>query len=284
MKLISLLDLLATPPATVAPEPRRAMLRHLGRAAVAALPLALGTVAPALAATATAYDSVLQLLLLERLQLALYTQALAATGLIPAAQTADFTRLRTQQGQHAAFLTQALQSTGALVPTAPAFDFSGRKGVAGNPVLFPDILTDYDQFLALAQDIEDLGVRLYQTQAFSTTYDMALQKAILRTHSVEGQHSAHVRTLRRERGAVVQPWPSEDNAPIVRTGDALKLTIAATGGEERFTQPLSATTNVPFGDLLLIRDNTAIHDPSLPEAFDEPVTVSVAQAALELFF
>lgn len=283
MKLISLLDLLATPPATAA-APRRDMLRHLGRAAGAALPLAMSAAAPALAAPATAYDSVLQLLLLEQLQLALYTQALAATGLIPSAQMADFTRLRTQQAQHAAFIIQALQTTGALIPTTPTFDFSGRKGMASNPALFPDVLTDYDQFLALAQEIEDLGVRLYQTQAFSTTYDVALQQAILRMHSVEGQHSAHVRNLRRERGAVVQPWPSEDNAPIVRAGDALKLTIAATGGEERFTQPLSATTNVPFSDLLLIRDNTAIHDPSLPEAFDEPVTVSVAQAALELFF
>lgn len=283
MKLISLLDLLATPPANVA-APRRDMLRHLGRAAGAALPLALGIVAPALAAPATAYDSVLQLLLLERLQLALYTQALGATGLIPGALMADFTRLRSQQAQHIAFLTQALQTTGALIPTVPIFDFSGRKGVASNPVLFPNVLTDYDQFLALAQEIEDLSVRLYQTLVFSITYDAGLKQAILRMHSVEAQHSAHVRNLRRERGAVVQPWPSEDNAPIVRTGDALKLTIAATGGEERFTQPLSTTTNVPFNDLLLIRDNTAIHDPSLPEAFDEPVAVSIAQAALELFF
>lgn len=283
MKLISLLDLLATPPVTVA-APRRDILRHLSRAAGAALPLALGIVAPALAAPATAYDSVLQLLLLERLQLDLYTQALGATGLLTSAQTADFTRLRSQQAQHTAFLTQALQTTGALIPTAPTFDFSGRKGVASNPVLFPDVLTDYDQFLALAQEIEDLSVRLYHTHIFSITYDAGLQQAILRMHSVEAQHSAHVRSLRRERGAVVQPWPSEDNAPIVRTGDALKLSIAATGGEERFTQPLSTTTNVPFSDLLLIRDNTAIHDPSLPEAFDEPVTVSIAQAALDLFF
>jgi hypothetical protein len=283
MKLISLLDLLATPPAPAA-APRRDMLRHLGRAVGAALPLALGVTAPVLAAPATSYDSVLQLLLSERLQLALYTQALAAAGLIPSDQTADFTRLRSQQSQHIGFFTQALQNAGALVPATPIFDFSGRKGVAGNPVLFPNSLTDYDQFLALAQQLEDLGVRLYKTHAFSTPSDVGLQQAILRMHSVEGQHSAHVRILRRARGAAVQPWPSTDNDPIVRTGDALKLTLAATGGEEMFTQPLSMTTNVPFSDLLLIRDNTAIHDPSLPEAFDEPVATGVAQAALELFF
>ena len=283
MKLISLLDSLATPPATVA-TPRRAMLRHLGQAATAALPLALGTAVPAVAAPATAYDSVLQLLLAERLQSALYTQALAAVGLIPSIQRAAFTRLAGQQAQHIAFLTQALQTAGALIPTAPAFDFSGRKGVASNPVLFPNVLTDYDQFLALVQQIEDLSVRLYQTHFSGITYDARLQQAILRMHSVEAQHSAHIRILRLGRGAVVQPWPSQDDAPIVRTGDALKLTAAATDGEEKATQPLSTTANVPFSDLLLIRDNTAVHDPSLPEAFDEPVNVDIAQAALNLFF
>ena len=228
MKLISLLDSLAAAPATAA-APRRAVLRHLGHTAAAALPLALGAAAPAAAAPTTSYDAVLLLLLLERLQSALYRQALAATGLIPAAQVADFQRLRTQQDQHLAFLTLALQNAGAVLPAAPAFDFSGRRGVAANPVLFANVLSDYDQFLALAQQIEDLGVRIYKSQAFAITYDNQLVLAVLRMQAVEAQHSAHVRLLRRGRGAVVQPWPSEDDAPIVRTGDALKLTLAATG-------------------------------------------------------
>lgn len=283
MKLLSLLDSLAAVPGAAA-APRRAVLRHLGQTAAAALPLALGLAAPAAAAPATSYDAVVVLLLLERLQSALYGQALGAAGLIPALQTADFERLRAQQDQHIAFLTLALQTAGAVMPAVPTFDFSGRKGVASNPVLFPNVLTDYDQFLALTQQIEDLGVRLYKTQAFAITSDNRLVLAVLRMHAVEAQHSAHVRTLRRGRGAVVHPWPSEDEAPIVRTGEALKLTAAATGGDEAAAQPLSATTIIPFSDLLLIRDNTAVHDPSLPEAFDEPVPEAVAQAALGLFY
>ena len=70
MKLISLLDQLAATPASSAPAPRRALLAHLGRTVVAALPLGLGA-ATATAAPATTYDNLLQLLLLERLQAAL---------------------------------------------------------------------------------------------------------------------------------------------------------------------------------------------------------------------
>ena len=282
MKLISLLDQLAAAPAT-AVTPRRALLQHLGRAAVAALPLAAAL--PAAASTNdTAYDALTQLLLLERLQLAFYTRALAVTGLIPTAQTADFQRLRTHQEQHVTFLTQALQGAGSLVPALPAFDFSGRRGMASNPELFPNVLSDYDAFLALAQQLEDLGVRLYKTHAFAVVNDLQLTLAVLRLHPVEAQHSAHVRGLRRGRGVVVENWPSDSDAAITRPAAAQVLTTAATGGEENILQYQTPGKPIVFSDFLLIRDNTAIHDSALPEAFDEPVNSAIAQAALNLFF
>ena len=282
MKLISLLDQLAAAPATAA-TPRRALLQHLGRAAVAALPLA--AVLPAAASTNdTAYDALTQLLLLERLQLAFYTRALAVTGLIPTAQTADFQRLRTHQEQHVTFLTQALQGAGSLVQALPAFDFSGRRGVASNPELFPNVLSDYDAFLALAQQLEDLGVRLYKTHAFAAVNDLQLTLAVLRLHPVEAQHSAHVRGLRRGRGVVVENWPSDSDAAITRPAAAQVLTTASTGGEENILQYQTPGKPIVFSDFLLIRDNTAIHDSALPEAFDEPVNSAIAQAALNLFF
>ena len=282
MKLISLLDQLAAAPATTA-TPRRALLQHLGRAAVAALPLA--AVLPAAASTNdTAYDALTQLLLLERLQLAFYTRALAVPGLIPTAQAADFQRLRTHQEQHVTFLTQALQGAGSLVPALPAFDFSGRRGVASNPELFPNVLSDYDAFLALAQQLEDLGVRLYKTHAFAVVNDLQLTLAVLRLHPVEAQHSAHVRGLRRGRGVVVENWPSDSDAAITRPAAAQVLTTAATGGEENILQYQTPGKPIVFSDFLLIRDNTAIHDSALPEAFDEPVNSAIAQAALDLFF
>ena len=281
MKLISILDRLAAVPAPAA-TPRRALLGQLGRAAVAALPLAAAL--PAVANTQdTAYDALTQLLLLERLQLALYTRALAAPGLIPTAQTADFQRLRTHQEQHTAFLTQALQNAGSLVPPLPAFDLSGRRGVATNPELFPGVLSDYDAFLALAQQLEDLGTRLYLTHAFAPVNDLQLVSALLRLQAVEAQHSAHVRGLRRGRGLAVATWPSDDDAAIARPAAAQALTAAATGSEGNILQYLTPGRPIVFSDFLLIRDNTAIRDSSLPEAFDEPVNSAVAQAALNLF-
>ncbi|MBF9141387.1 ferritin-like domain-containing protein [Hymenobacter properus] len=282
MKLISLLDHLAATPASSAAAPRRDVLAQLGRAAAAALPLALGTLPAAAATNDTPLDALLQLLQLERLQAALYTQGLAATGLIPAGQTADFQRLLAHQNQHVAFLTRTLQDAGSAAPTAPTFDFSGRRNVASNPELFPAVFSNYDNFLALAQQIEDLGVRLYQYQAFNINSDTRLTQAVLRMQSVEAQHSAHVRSLRRGRGATVGTWPSDEDATIVRPA-AQALTTAATGGEANVVQFASASTQVPFSTFFLIRDNTAIHDPALAEAFDEPITSAVGQAALNLF-
>lgn len=281
MKLISILDQLAATPA--APAPRRALLAQLGRAAVAALPLGTAAALPTAAApTDTSFDAVAQLLQLERTQVALYTQGLAAPGLIPAAQTADFQRLLAHQTQHAALLLKAIQDAGAIAQALPRFDFSGRHSVATNPELFPAVLTSYDAFLALAQQLEDLGVRLYKTQAF-TISDPQLLRAALRIHAVEAEHSAHIRGLRKGRGAVVQHWPSEEDAAIVRPTAAQVLTTAATGGEETGVQYVTPGVPVPFASFLLISTNTAIHDPALAEAFDEPVSSTVAQAALNLF-
>ena len=226
----------------------------------------------------------LQLLQLERLQAALYTQGLNAAGLIPAAQTADFQRMLAHQTQHITFLTQTLQGAGSAVPTAPAFDFSGRRNATANPELFPAVFTNYDNFLALAQQIEDLGVRLYQNHVFNITSDIRLVRAVMRMQSVEAQHSAHVRSLRRGRGATVSNWPSDKDAPIARPAAAQALTTAATGGEANVVQPVSASAALPAASIFLLRDNTAIQDPSLAEAFDEPITSAVAQAALNLFF
>ena len=280
MKLISLLDRLAAAPAAA---PRRQLLRSLGQAAVAALPLAL-TAQPAAASTKdTSYDALTLLLLLERLQKALYAQALAVPGLIPSAQTADFQRLVRHQTQHETFLVLALQNAGATIPAVPAFDFSGRHGVAANPVLFPNVLSDYDAFLALAQQVEDLGVRIYKAQSFSIS-DYQIFKSLFQIQQVEAEHSAHVRGLRRGRGAMVKNWPSDTDAPIVRPAAAQALSTAATDGEDNVAQYLKAGVKIPFSSLLLIRDSNAVHDAALFEAFDESVATTTATAALNLFF
>ena len=292
MKLLPFLDRLAAGSAATASAPRRALLQQAGRTALAALPLALGTAQPVAARTkVTAYDAIAQLLQLERLQMAYYSRGLTTTGLIPAAQVAGFQRMYDNQLQHVAFLQNALQTTGAIVPALPAFDFSGRKNVATNPVLFPNVLSSYDDFLALAQQLEDLGVRLYNTSAFINTTDAQLAKVLLRMLAVEGEHSAHVRGLRRDRGVAVKNWPSSSDAPIARPAAAQALTDAATSGEDNITQLASAGVPIVFSNFLNVFSLSFVADAALAEAFDEPLTnstsptnlLATAQAALDLF-
>ena len=292
MKLLPFLDRLAATSAANGSAPRRTLLQQAGRTALAALPLGLGAVQPVAARTkATAYDAILQLLQIERLQMAYYTRGLAAPALIPTAKTTDFQRLLNHQTQHVAFLQKSLQDAGAIVPAAPSFDFSGRKNVASNPVLFPNVLSNYDDFLALAQQLEDLGVRLYTTYAFINTNDNQFAKVLLRALAVEGEHSAHIRGLRRDRGAVVKNWPNSSDAPIVRPAAAQVLTDAATGGEDNITQFASAGVPVVFSDFLSVFKLSFVPNSSLAEAFDEPLTTTrnyptqqaFVQAALDLF-
>ena len=292
MKLLPFLDRLATSPAATGQAPRRALLQQAGRTVLAALPLSLGATLPTAARNQTTpYDAISQLLQFERLLSTFYSRALTTAGLIPNAQVADFQRMYDHQLQHVAFLQRVLQDAGAVVPATPAFDFSGRKNVATNPVLFPNVLSNYDDFLALAQQFEDLSVRLYTTYAFINTNDAQLAKVLLRTLAVEGEHSAHVRGLRRSRGVAVKNWPSSTDAPIARPAAAQALTTAATAGEDNTTQYASAGVPIVFSDLLNVFRLSFIPDASLAEAFDEPVTdpankldaQAIAQAALDLF-
>ena len=284
MKLLPFLDRIAAGSVPTASAPRRALLQQAGRTALAALPVALGAAQPVAARTkATPYDAIVQLLQLERLQMAFYSRALATTGLIPTAQASDFTRMYDHQLQHVAFLQSVLQGAGSLVPAAPAFDFSGRKNVATNPVLFPNVLSNYDDFLALAQQLEDLGARLYNALAFANTFDPQLARVLLQMLAVEGEHAAHVRGLRRDRGATVKTWPSSTDAPIARPAAAQVLTQAATGGEDNISQLASAGVPIVFSSFLSVFKLSFVSDASLAEAFDEPVDANVAQAALDLF-
>ncbi|MBJ6108989.1 ferritin-like domain-containing protein [Hymenobacter sp. BT523] len=280
---MSFLDHVAAAPSAAAP--RRALFQQLGRAAVAALPLGLGAALPAAAETKdTSLDALTQLLLLERLVSAFYTRALANPSLIPAAQVPDFQRILRHQNQHVALFTQALQDSGAVMPAMPTFDFSGQRNASGNPVLFPNVLTVYDDFLALAQQLEDLSARIYRSQVFNISYDPKLYKAALSIAAVEAEHSAHVRTLRRNRGVAVKSWPSATDAAIARPAAAQVLATAATGGEDNLAQEQQAGALVPFASLLSVLRLTFVSEASTAEAFDEPASTTVAQAALNLFY
>lgn len=296
MTLLSLLDRLSAGDAPSGAAPRRQLLRQMGqagwRAAAAALPLALAL--PAQAATAdTSLDAILLLLKLEDLLSALYTQALAPSGVLAnpaqAAVRPDFERILRQQQAHAQFYRSLLTGAGLTPPTAPNFDFSGRRNNPASPVLFPNVLTDYAAFLQLAQQLEDASASIYLGQAPAVATDKQLLSAVLRTQSVEARHASHVRTLRRSvaTSAVVKSWPSNaDTAPspavlVPNPTSSTAAPVSIYTIEANENQPVSSTSSVPF--IALLTGATAVQFVALSEAFDEPLPTAQATALLAIF-
>ncbi len=287
MNLLAFLDCLDNLPA--APAARRDALARLGaagwRGLAAAAPLALAVGTVAAAPTLTTPDAVALLLQLEQLQNAFYTQALGAAGPLPAAVRPDVERLQTQQQQHLAFLSQTLTDGGLPVPVAPVFDFGGQHGGAANPVLFPNVLTNYASFLELAQQLEDAAVRLYLGQLPTLAPEKLLYRAALAMQATEARHASHIRSLRRAAGATVKNWPSTADAalpaPAMVPTDGGPATLYA--GEANQEQLIPGPLRVPFVTLLVSANNAAVADTATAEAFDEPLTTAQARALLALF-
>ena len=295
MKILSLLDQLSAVDAPSDAAPRRHLLRQLSlagaKAVAAALPLALARPAQAASADAS-LDGILLLLKLEDLLVAFYTKALAPGAVLSSAAQAavrpDFERILVQQQNHARFLRTSLTAGGITPPAAPNFDFSGRKNNAGNPELFPNVMTDYSAFLQLAQQLEDASTSIYLGQAAFFTADRLLLDAVLRMQSVEARHASHVRTLRRTTGAaVVKSWPSAaDTAPAPallvpnpKGGSTAPVSIYTFEANE--TQVVTGTNVVPFSTLLT--GTNAVQAGAVASAFDEPLPTSQATALLNLF-
>ena len=298
MKILSLLDQLGTADAPAAAAPRRHLLRRLGtagaRAAAAALPFAVAS--PALAApTVTSLDAILVLLRLEDLMEAFYTRALASAVLTNPAQTGvqpDFVRMLRHQREHAEFLRVTIVAAGLPRPTAPpaaSYDFSGRRNNTANPELFPNVLTDYNAFLQLAQQLEDASASVYLGQLKFFGNDRQLLDAVVRMQLVEARHASHIRTLRRTAPAAVavKSWPSTADpvpspailVPGASSGSPAPVSLYSLEANE--TQAVLDSTTIPFPTILT--NTTAVQFRALAEAFDESLTTAQATALLNIF-
>jgi hypothetical protein len=264
--------------------PRRAALESLGRFSAktlaAALPLGLAAL-PAQAGTTTILDSLTIALQLERLQEAFYAQALAApAGFFPADATirASIVTMQRQQQQHITLLTDAITNSGGTAPARPSYDFTGSRN-GTQPAFFASVFSNFDDFLRLAQLLEDAGVRAYKGQVeFLISNDFILQTA-LQLHATEARHAARIRIIRQKRGAVVKPWPSPADASITVAGK----TDLVYNGENALEQSVPGFRPVPFRLLPIGFPGTNILTQGVPEAFDEPLNTAQAGAILGLF-
>ena len=224
--------------------------------AMGSVPVALAAFARDLHATRVAPNLVAVLnfaLALEQLELAFYTGGLAVPGLLAGIDRTVFDQIARHEAAHVQFLTQTITALGGTPATPPTYDFTGGGGTVPGP--FTTVFSDVAVFRALAQALEDTGVRAYKGQAPALRSNPDLLTAALRIHSVEARHAARVRLLRGD-------------TPTVH-GVTIPGTDAVYAGEELLTQ----------AGIGLTQPNAT----AAQRAFDEPLGREQVAAIANLF-
>lgn len=225
---------------------RRDALGRLGATvatvAVASAPLALGVMArDAFAQGAGIPQGIRDVLnfalTLEYLEDEFYKAGLAAPGLIPGSARTVFQQIGKHETAHVVLLRNVL---GSQAVAKPAFDFT-----AGGS--FPDVFSNYQTFLALAQGFEDTGVRAYKGQAGNLITDNGTLTVALQIHSVEARHAAQVRRMRNQKGWITNATTDVAALAAVYAGDGETMQagvntagfVSAAAASEAFDEPLT---------------------------------------------
>ncbi|MDB6066853.1 MAG: hypothetical protein JWR26_3061 [Pedosphaera sp.] len=174
---------------------RRGAFRRLGlaTAGILSVPAAIGLMSrEAFGAFLPAQitDALNFAILVERLEYELYHRGLNTQGLIPQQFLPVYRVLVDHEREHLQALNGVL--IGQRKPQ-PDFDYT-----AGG--LYPEVFRNYNDFTAVAQMLEDTGVRAYKGQFANlmTYHDMLT--LVLQIHSVEARHASEIRRLRGEKG------------------------------------------------------------------------------------
>jgi hypothetical protein len=249
---------------------RRNILKSFGtKVAVAAAPFALGAFFNKAygKSTGVLYDALAFAISLEYLEAAFYKKAMEDMSFIPTQYQASITKLAQDELAHVEFLKRTIEATNSVVPTAKEYDFTAGYG-KGNGA-FPDVFTNFDTFLAVAQLLEDTGVRGYKGQIPGLSIHNDFLLAIMRLHGTESNHAAHIRYIRRVKDHTIRPWI---------TGSQTKISSPfgqnTYNGEERITQYNTSLVNYRGYDLPTDR---------VTEAFDEPLLKEEVQKIMEPF-
>jgi hypothetical protein len=253
---------------------RKVIKNWTRRVSLAALPLAIGSLFnKAYGKTNDAITDVLQFALkLEYLEMELYRRALEATDVLPPKQqlipsktgleVPAIKMILKHEQQHVNFLSSVLQGMGMEPINMPKFDFTGAQ--SGGSGQFAQVFTDYGTFLALAQTFEDTGVRAYKGQVGTVKADNALLTNVMRIHSIEARHAAHIRLMRSQwpsplaDNLVIRPWITLNQTGINGI-DVQK----AYDGEQNTTQAATEIINI---------NGFQIDDKLASQAFDEPLS------------
>lgn len=247
-------------------SPRRDAIKNItsfgSKVAVAALPFALGTIFKKAYGTASTTDVVSVLnfaLTLEHLEAAFYAQGIAKAGLVT--DKAYIQQIGTDEANHVTFLTSVIKSlNGTPVDAQSSYDFT----VGG---AFPTVFSDYSVFLAVAETLEDTGVRAYKGQAGNLLGNQTVLTAALGIHAVEARHASAIRYLRSMKGVSIKPWITSTATLSNDSG------IAAVNGNYAGATPENTTVQggVDITKLPAVGGGT-ISVAAATAAFDEPLT------------
>ena len=218
--------------------------------ALAAVPVALGALTRSARAQApTTVRGALEFAyLLENLEAEFYKAVIGESS--DAAQNNNFATVRgaiatsaetmgtlrqiaQHETAHVALLRSAISALGGspITYTPAQFDFTGGNGSGTGP--FVEARRDPVILLALAQVLEDTGVRAYKGQLEQLMSDKDALVTAMRIHSVEGRHAARIRRLRNVTD--LKPWITSGatttvtGIPAGATTGAASLSATATG-------------------------------------------------------
>ncbi len=257
-------------------SPRRKAMQEFfslgSKLAIAAVPLGLGAMLnKAYGQTVPAgVINVLQYALtLEHFEARFYTDGYTIAPIPAGAEKTAIEMIRDSEVKHVTFLRSVITAAGATpVAAKPTYDFT-----AGGT--FPTVFTNYATFLAVAQVIEDTGVRAYKGRAGELKGQKVYLTAALGIHAVEARHAAKIRYMRRVNGQApaIKPYITGGND----TG------IAAANGNYGGATPESNViqAGVTITSLPGVGGNISVN--AATEAFDEPLTAAEVLALVAPF-
>ncbi|MGI4739581.1 MAG: ferritin-like domain-containing protein [Janthinobacterium lividum] len=320
-------------------DSRRSIFKHMSglgqKLTAAAVPLAFGAIlnkAYAQTATAPSVIDVLNFALrLEYLESTFYNLGLGTIGATATAAQTTFRSgfsttnlssldiIRLDESNHVTALISTITALGGTPITAPNrtpnalgvtgdFDFTGGKGSGAGP--FAGIFTTPATFLAVAQALEDTGVRAYKGGAPYLMSNKDVLTAALNIHSVEARHASRLRSMRRagatnntasrvaitgtaesDRSASPKSWisGSDNGGPVpMYTAGVYGAGSAPSYTPTTLSAPVfPAESNVIQGGVTLsatsLTNTASFPALSYSEAFDEPLDVPTVLSIAKTF-
>ena len=252
---------------------RRDAIRKIAtRIAATAVPLALSASwnkASARTTTTLSVTASLNYLLeLEYFKYNFFHTAASTGGLIPAADEAGFVTIAAHNLAHITMLSNAVTTLGGTpyLPNhynanpfcPPAYDFTAGGAypvfTSGNYYLFADF----------AQLFQDLCSRAYIDTIPNLVGDKTNLTMVMRMHTVEGRHAAHIRLVRRisvQAADNPKPWVTMTNS--VYSSPPNEYRSFYVGEDNYWQQNYDITT---FAGV-----TGTISETAATEAFDEPM-------------